>query len=349
VYRPRFRTLHRNPRSPIVTVPSDSRRRFARFSVGVLAWNLVVILWGAFVRATGSGAGCGDHWPRCDGEVIPRLASTEQIIEFTHRATSGLALIAVVAMLVWAFRAFPKRHPVRLGAVLSTVLIITEALIGAGLVLLRYVALDQRVGRVYMMGAHLFNTFLLLGALTLTAWWAFGGRRIRVRGQGAAAVVLGVAIVATLLVGITGAVTALGDTLFPKTELSLAVASTAHFLERLRVVHPLLAIVTGIYITLAGLLVRRLRPGAATERLSRVLVALFFAQLVGGAINVVLLAPVWMQLVHLLMADAVWMALVLTAAAALADESSIEAVPSKAGSSEPRAASRAAPAVHPAS
>ncbi len=332
-----------------MTLPSDSQRRFARFSVGVLAWNLVVILWGAFVRATGSGAGCGDHWPRCDGEVIPRLASTEQVIEFTHRATSGLALVAVVVMLAWAFRAFPRRHPVRLGAVLSTLLILSEALIGAGLVLLRYVALDQRVGRVYWMAAHLVNTFLLLAALTLTAWWAFGGRRMRLRGQGAAGVVLGAAVAATLLVGITGAVTALGDTLFPKTEISLAVASTAHFLERLRVVHPLLAIATGIYIALAGVLVRKMRPGAATGRLSRVLVTLFFAQLGAGAVNVVLLAPVWMQIVHLLLADVVWMALILTAAAALADDSSAEAVPSKTESSGSHAESRAAPIAQPAS
>jgi heme A synthase len=307
------------------TAATEPQRRFARFSAGVLAYNVAVILWGAFVRATGSGAGCGDHWPRCDGEVIPRLASTEQVIEFTHRATSGLALLAVLAMLVWAFRAFPRRHPVRLGAVLSTLLILSEALIGAGLVLLEYVAMDQRVGRVYWMAAHLFNTFLLLAALTLTAWWAFGGRRIRLRGQGAAGAVLAVAVLSTLAVGITGAVTALGDTLFPKTEVSLAVSSTAHFLERLRVVHPLLAIATGIYVALAGVIVRRLRPGAAADRLSRVLVALFFVQLAAGAVNVVLLAPVWMQIVHLLLADAVWMALVLTAAAALADESPAEA------------------------
>lgn len=302
------------------TAATDPQRRFARFSAEVLAYNVAVILWGAFVRATGSGAGCGDHWPKCDGEVIPRLQSTEQVIEFTHRLTSGVALMAVAAMLVWAFRAFPKRHPVRLGAALSMFFIVTEALIGAGLVLLEYVAMDQRVGRVYWMAAHLANTFLLLGALTLTAWWAFGGRAIRLRRQGAAAWVLGIAIVATLAVGMTGAVTALGDTLFPKTEVSLAVASTAHFLEQLRVVHPVIAILTGIYIAAAGLVVRRLRPGAATARLSRLLVGLFFAQIVAGAVNVVLLAPVWMQLVHLLLADAVWIALVCTAAAALADE-----------------------------
>jgi heme A synthase len=324
-----------------------SQRRFARFSVGVLAWSLAVILWGAFVRATGSGAGCGDHWPKCDGEVVPRLASTEQVIEFTHRATSGLALIAVAAMLVWAFLSFPRRHPVRLGAVLSMVLIVIEALIGAGLVLLRYVAMDQRIGRVYWMAAHLFNTFLLLAALTLTVWWAFGGRRVRLRGQGAAGAVLAVAVLATMAVGVTGAVTALGDTLFPKTELTLAVAPTAHFLERLRIVHPLLAIATGVYVAVAGVIVRRLRPGAATARLSRALVALFFVQLAAGTVNVVLLAPVWMQIVHLLLADAVWMALVLTTAAALAEDGPAATIIDGHESHRPAETRRTA-AAHPA-
>jgi len=320
------------------TAATRSQRRFARFSAGVLAYNVAVVLWGAFVRASGSGAGCGAHWPKCDGRVIPRLASTEQVIEFAHRMTSGFALVAVAAMLVWALLAFPKRHPARRGAAFSALFIVTEALVGAGLVLLKYVALDQRVGRVFWMAAHLVNTFLLLGALTLTAWWAFGGRPIRLRRQGAAAWVLGTAVAATLAVGITGAVTALGDTLFPRTEVSLDFASAAHFLEQLRVVHPVLAILTGVYVAAAGLVVRRLRPGAATGRLSRLLVGLFFAQLAAGAVNIVLLAPVWMQLVHLLMADVVWITLVCTAAAALAGGPAAAA----ATSSEPRSADEGA-------
>ena len=297
----------------------SDRSRFARYAHLVLAYNLAVVLWGAFVRATGSGAGCGAHWPRCDGRVIPRLASTEQVIEFTHRATSGLALLAVLGLLVWAFRAWPKGHPVRTGAALSAFFILTEAAVGAGLVLLEYVAGDRSVARVYWMAAHLVNTFLLLGALALTSWWAEGGARVRLRGQGPVTWVLGAAVAATILVGVTGAVTALGDTLFPKTEIGLAVAPTAHFLERLRVVHPVVAILTGLYIVLAAAIARRLRPGRATEKLSRLLVVLFAVQLCAGAINVVLLAPVWMQLLHLLLADLVWIALLCTTAAALAD------------------------------
>ena len=107
---------------------------FAKYAWGVLAYNLVVILWGAYVRATGSGAGCGSHWPLCNGEVIPRAQQVETMIEFTHRLTSGMAMLLVAGLLIWALRAYPKGHQVRTGAWLSAFFIITEALVGAGLV-----------------------------------------------------------------------------------------------------------------------------------------------------------------------------------------------------------------------
>src|SRR5829696_8162535 len=113
--------------------------RFAIYAWAVLAYNLLVILWGAYVRATGSGAGCGSHWPLCNGEVVPRAAAAQTLIEFTHRATSGLALLAVVALVAWVFQAFPRRHPARKGAASSLVLILTEAAVGAGLVLFELV------------------------------------------------------------------------------------------------------------------------------------------------------------------------------------------------------------------
>jgi heme A synthase len=168
------------------------------------------------------------------------------------------------------------------------------------------------------MALHLVNTFLLLASLTLTAWWASGGGRVRLRGQGAAAWAMLGGAVATLAVAVTGAITALGDTLYPRSAVGVREAATATFLERLRIVHPAVAIATALYVVLAGQLLRRLRPGAVTGRLARLLVALFAAQVLAGTINVLLLAPVWMQLVHLLVADAVWITLVCATAAALA-------------------------------
>src|SRR5690606_29028870 len=158
--------------------------RFAAFAWGVLAYNLLVVLWGAWVRVTGSGAGCGSHWPLCNGEVVPRSAGVETLVEFTHRLTSGVALLAVVALLLWAVRAYPAGHPVRRGARLSMGFMILEALVGGGLVLLELVADNASMARAYWMVAHLVNPFLLLGVLALTAWWAWGGAEVRLRGQG---------------------------------------------------------------------------------------------------------------------------------------------------------------------
>ena len=300
-----------------------SLSRFAWFAWGVLGFTLLVVLWGAFVRATGSGAGCGSHWPLCNGEVLPRAPQTATLIELTHRATSGVALLLVVGMLIWAIRAYPRGHVVRLGAKLSLVLMIIEALLGAGLVLFELVADNPSMVRAFSMMAHLVNTFLLLGALTLTAWWASGGRRVRLRGQGANGWLLGVGIGAFLLLGASGAIAALGDTLFPARSLAEGIrqdfSPTAHLLLRLRILHPVIAIGVGLYLVAAAGIIARRRPTRATRRLARAVTVLFLVQLAAGFLNLFLLAPVWMQLVHLLLADLVWIALVLLAASAFAE------------------------------
>lgn len=299
--------------------------RFPSFAWGVLGYNLLVVLWGAFVRATGSGAGCGSHWPLCNGAVVPRAAQVETLIEFTHRLTSGIALLAVVGLLVWAARSYPRGHHVRLGAALSMGFMVLEALLGAGLVLFGLVDDNASMARAFAMVAHLVNTFLLIGSLALTAWWASGGAPVRLRGQGVAGALLAVSLLGLLLTGASGAIAALGDTLFPARSLAEGLRAdfslTAHLLLRLRVLHPLIAIAAGLYTLFAVRMVQRLRPGAATRRAAALVSLMVLIQLAAGTINVALLAPVWMQLVHLLLADLLWIATLLFAAAALADAS----------------------------
>jgi heme A synthase len=296
-----------------------TRTRFSTYAWVVLAFNLLVILWGAYVRATGSGAGCGSHWPLCNGAVVPRQPQIETMVEFAHRLTSGLAFLLVLVLVVWAFRAYPKGNPVRSGATLSMIFIITEALVGAGLVLFGWTADDQSIGRVVSISVHLVNTFLLLAWLTLTAWWASGGERIVLRGQGISVWLFAIGFVGVLLLGVSGAITALGDTLFPPGSLREGIAQdfepTAHFLVRLRVWHPLIAVLNGLYLLFLGGLIYQFRATRRIQRLALTLGALFLTQLVAGMINLGLLAPVWMQIVHLLLADLVWIALVLLAAA----------------------------------
>jgi heme a synthase len=279
-----------------------------------------VVLWGAVVRATGSGAGCGRHWPRCNGQMLPELASAKTLIEFSHRATSGVAFLLVLGVLVWALRGLPRRHPARLGALLSMGFMVAEALAGAGLVLFEWVADDRSAGRAASLAVHLVITFLLLGSLALTAWWASGNAAVRLRARGQPVWMAAGAAGLLLLIGITGAMTALGDTLFPKSAIGLELGASAHFLERLRVVHPLLAIGAGA-LAVALLSVVARRSGAPrARRLATGLAVVYGLQLLAGALNLILLVPLWMQLIHLGMADALWITAVLTAAASFGEQ-----------------------------
>ena len=313
--------------------------RFAAYAWAVLVANLLVIVWGAFVRASGSGAGCGSHWPLCNGRVVPRAPEIATMIEFTHRLTSGVALLLVLGMLLWAaarnapagatrrvarVRAGFARRPwsweLR-GAALAMAFMISEALVGAGLVVFGLVGDNASVARAVVLGVHLVNTFFLVAFVALTAWWASGGAAVRVRGgDSATRLVLG-GVAGLLVLGVTGAVTALGDTLFPSASLAEGIrqdlSPAAHFLVRLRVVHPLLAIGLGLYLVLAAGVVRARRTDGATRRLASAVIAIFFVQLGAGTLNLLLLAPVWMQLVHLLLADLVWIATVLLAASTM--------------------------------
>jgi heme A synthase len=297
-----------------------NRDRFARYAWGVLAYNLLVILWGAFVRATGSGAGCGSHWPLCNGEIIPQSGQMETLVEFSHRVTAGLALVAGVGLVVWAFRLYPHAHRVRRGALYSMFFLLLEALIGAGLVLLEYVAANVSIARAYWMAGHLVNTFLLLAALTLTAWWAAGGQPVRVRGQGALGWAIGAAFLGMLILGASGGITALGDTLVLTAGISPAESTIVASLVSLRIYHPLLSFAVGALLALAVWMARTARPSLETLRYSRWVSGLYVLQLLLGGLNVALKAPVWIQLTHLLLADLIWITFVILAAVVLAPQ-----------------------------
>ncbi|GAB5521598.1 MAG: COX15/CtaA family protein [Rhodothermales bacterium] len=295
-------------------------RRFAWFSLGTLLYTIAVVLWGAFVRATGSGAGCGDHWPLCNGEVIPREASMQTFIEYSHRLTSGVAMLLVLAMVIWAVRAYAKGDRVRRGAFWVGVFMILEALIGAGLVLFEYVAFNVSIARGYWMAAHLLNTFILLGIMTLTTWWAFGKPGFTFRPWRPVSLWLTASIVGTLIVGVSGAIAALGDTLTLAGGISPEESVIVETLVGLRIYHPLLACVVGVILCVAAYQVYTRSTVDQPRQVALALVGVFLVQLVLGLINVALMAPVWMQLVHLLVADALWILLVITTASALAQE-----------------------------
>lgn len=292
-----------------------ARKRFALFAWAVLAFNIPVILWGAFVRISFSGDGCGDHWPFCNGQVIPTHMGAPMAIEFTHRAMTGVDTVAVLALLIGAFVLFPRKHAARLYASLSALFLFMEALLGAGLVLLRLVANNHSAWRAVYLSAHATNTLLLLGMLTVTAWAATSSvERIEWRRAPRS---FPVALLVVIAIAIAGTIAALGDTLFPSATLASGLrqdfASTTSMLLRLRMVHPAIAVLGAAYLVyVAGRILQRNDSGPLRKAATAVLFVVLL-QLAAGMLNLALLAPLWMQLVHLLLADALWISVVILA------------------------------------
>ncbi len=308
--------------------------KFAKYAWGVLVYNVFVILFGAYVRASGSGAGCGAHWPLCNGVVVPRPERIQTVIEFTHRVTSGLTLPLIALLLFWAWRNYAKGNPIRISSLFAVLFIITEALIGAWLVLFHLVEQNDSMIRAVSVMAHLVNTFLLLASLTVTAWWATDGTPKRLKTQGIAGPLLFVGAFAILLLGASGAVTALGDTLFPSSSLAAGVredfSPTAHYLIRMRIYHPGIAISVGIYLLLVTLWVRRNMLEPRMEAITTGLFGIYGLQVVLGITNVALLAPIWMQIIHLLVSNLVWITYILMTVIVLSS-----AIPVRAADSPP--------------
>ncbi len=302
-----------------------TKTRLAKFAWFVIAYNILVILWGAFVRATGSGAGCGEHWPLCNGEVVPLNPGIERVIEFTHRVMSGIDLPLVLLLAFFVFRAFPWGR-VRYTTIASVFFLITEALVGALLVRNGLVADDRSPERALWVAMHLLNTFLLLASMTLTAWWIGHDHALQWRGRGATLIALSIALLGVLLTGMSGAVTALGDTLFPVGSLAQGIQQDldagSHFLIQLRVIHPLIAIGIGAYILFLTVFITNDDVPAA-RKFAVILRFLVAGQLIAGALNIALLVPLWLQITHLLIADLMWITLLLFSVTILSKQNAV--------------------------
>jgi heme a synthase len=320
-----------SPGVPIGT-PEMSNSRFTPFAWIVFAYSLAVILWGYFLRISRSGDGCGTDWPLCHGAVIPAGAQFPTWVEFIHRVSSGLVLVLVVAMVIWALRAFPPRHAVRAGAVLALLLTVSESLFGAVLVVFGWVATDVSLPRILLRPVHVTNTFLLMGALALVPFMAGRGRGLirppglSVPGALKAALrsrpgrILVPALLGVLALAWSGSWTGLANSAFPAETLAQGLGqylAPEHLLIYLRMIHPVLALaVVGLLLWTARRLDREFE-GPTVRILAVSVVALALAQLLVGPVTVLLLNPVWTTLLHLLLADLLWIALLLAAVAAL--------------------------------
>ena len=320
-----------------------THKRFEKFAWGFLAYLVAVILFGAWVRISHSGAGCGSHWPTCNGEIVPLEPTINTLIEFTHRITSGLCGVFGLAMVVWAWHLSGSGAIFR--ASLATLFfILVEGAIGAGLVLRELVADDDSVARAIVVALHLSNTLLLTASATLAAWLA-RGKAMPALGRMPARFTL--ALIRLIATSMTGAVAALGDTLFPIEptlgpglidKVSDDLSAANHFLVRLRAVHPVVAIFAGFYV--CWLLLPVVREGAAPVKAwASAGLYLALAELLLGALNVALAAPGWLQIIHLLMAHSLWICILLATVESFASDSEL----GENGISAARLAARAAP------
>jgi heme A synthase len=288
--------------------------RLVRYAWFVLGFNVAVILLGALVRATGSGAGCGRSWPTCHGQLVPELSGAT-VVEYTHRLASGCALVLVAILIVWVWRSVPKGAPARKGATAAGVSIAGEALIGAAIVLAEWVGDDTSIARAVAVPLHLVNTLVLLAALSLTVYWLSGGGPLFPVGNRRTLVLVAVGGLAIVLIAATGAVTALADTLFPKNGVT---PESEHFLTRLRIVHPVLAVIGAGAAWWASS-----RVDVTRSRATKAVVLLVGAMMLTGVVNIALGTPVWMQLTHLLLADLLWIAYVFASAGLLDTERTV--------------------------
>ena len=302
-----------------------SRLRFSHLAVGLLLYTLPVVVWGAYVRASGSGDGCGDHWPSCGGEVVPTgVEHVKTWIEYSHRASTAIYGILALWLAVWAFRAYPKAHPLRKSAVAVLVFTVIEGLIGRYLVKHQLVAMDSSTERVVWMALHLANVFSLLTAVTITAWWSVGGAHLRARENSKMAWLWGACLVSVIALAVTGSMSALGDTLYPASSLMEGMrqdfAHDAAFILKTRPLHPLMATVVSIFMAWTILATLRQRPSEQIKRFAPIVLMTLAGQYVFGFANLLMLAPIWMQLTHLLLANLLWIGLVVLGACAVGEE-----------------------------
>lgn len=297
---------------------------FRRYAIFALTYNLLVILWGVFLRASKSGDGCGQYWLTCHGEFIPSAPEFKTVIEFTHRVSTAIDGLIMFVLLIWAIRIFLRLkdrqgRQILISVIGSVFFVLTEAAVGAGLVLTGNTADAVTDNRAYWSIGHLINTFILLTFLTLTVWFSMGERRISFRRETKAVLFIAIGFVALMLVGSSGALAALSNMLFPSQSIAEGIAkdvsSESNMIVRLRISHPLLSIFTAVYLVfISGWLKRAASGSNSVSMWSNVVSILVLLQIAFGAATLLMLGPIVMQLGHLLLADAIWISFVLLAA-----------------------------------
>ena len=285
---------------------------FTKFAWTVVGYNLIVILWGVFLRASKSGDGCGTHWLTCHGEVIPSAPAFKTVIEFSHRVTSLIAGILVIILVALSFKLFKTGSKVRKFAVASLIFIILEGLIGAGLVLTGNTAENWTPTRPLWMGAHLINTFTLVAILTMTAWFSTREHFVAFELRRSHYVAFFASLIAIFLMGMSGSLAALSNMFFASASIAEGIAKdfdkASPLIVRLRISHPIISVISAFGLSVSAIWLQSRFSGS---RWNRALIWLLMIQIVTGITTIFTGAPIAMQILHLLLADLTWIAFVL--------------------------------------
>jgi cytochrome c oxidase assembly protein subunit 15 len=283
-------------------------KRLSNAVAGLIAYSLLVFLWGAWVRISGSGDGCGEHWPFCYGVLIPESGELKLLIENFHRISTKLYGIFVMGLIAAIFWKTPKGHSARKFILWVFFFTLMEGLIGAVIVLKGLVTDDQSVFRALMISVHLANTFLLMSSIGF-CWFSLHYDKAELRwrqGLTPTTQTLGAALIG---IGALGAIAALSTTLFPSTTLMEGLAkdfsSASHFLLRLRVFHPLLGAALFMWVLWMDLATE----SRFSKTVSRLFKSLFAVNILVGFVTLGFLSPTVLKLTHLLLAHLHWMSL----------------------------------------
>lgn len=288
---------------------SSMKNSYARFAFFLLLYTILVIIWGAWVRISHSGDGCGDTWPLCQGRLIPEAERAKTWIEYAHRLMSGL-YGWVVLFFYWKVRKnFPKGSALRRATGWVVIFMISEALLGAKLVLFKLVGSNDTPYRAFVMALHQVNSMLLTGATTLAFLNANAEAGVDVGKKFVEKKTVALAAL-FLLITVFGAFAALSGTLFPSASLMEGfwadVADNSHYLVKLRGLHPLLAILIGG--SMMGFYWWKAQS-SADEQVQKAAGQAALAMLIGiafGISTLLALSPVWMKLTHLALAHTMW-------------------------------------------
>lgn len=282
----------------------NATNRLAQFN---LIFVVFVILWGAWVRLSGSGAGCGEHWPLCNGQALPLDAGLKTMIELTHRLTSGIFGITIAAMAWIGFRKLALNANLKKWLIISGFLTLLEAFIGAVLVKQGLVDQNDSALRAWVIGLHLVNTFFLVASIVLAEYLSRFAQVKVIKLLKSEKFYFIILTCLFLLAGSTGAVTALGNTLFPESSLVEGMKkdflSSSHFLIKLRIYHPMIAV--SLVLLLINFALKNLEEVSLRKTAQQLLVAAIVA-LSFGVVNWLLMAPKWGAIVHLALANILW-------------------------------------------